>query len=168
MFECPCNASVLIEERCPITECPYNFEKTKDIFNSSNKVGCFLIDEAEISDRIINSRNKLTAMIRNSGKKISQSALTKGLEEVEIFTKTLLELMEIPSINRCYCGRKKTCKEKTPSCEAHRVLIDQIIACYNLNITPSRVIQANLLLEAGKLTIPNQLKVEDKLCQKSL
>lgn len=166
MFECPCNVGVNIKDSCPITECPYNFEKTRNLFNSSNITGCFLIDESNTADRIINSRNKLTAMIRKSGKKISQSSLIKGLEEVESFTKTLLELLEIPSVNRCYCGRQKTCKETRPDCEGHRALIDQLIAFYNLNVTPSRIVQANLLLEAGKLTIPNQLKVEDKACQK--
>jgi len=161
-FNCPSNPDVTIKGACPITECPYNYQRTKDLFESEVDTHCFALDSPVVYDRIVSARNKITAMIRNSGKKIPESKLRKEVEDSTSYATAVCLLSEVPSQRRCYCGRKQECKERTAECEGNRLLLGQLLNYYGLSATPSRITQAQLCLEKNKLSLPASIKPRAK------
>lgn len=156
-FNCPSNPDVVIKGTCCISECPYNYARTQTLFKSNPETHCFALDSAEVFDRITNARNTVTAMIRNSGKLITESKLRKEVEESTSYATAVCILSQVPSSKRCYCGRKQECKERTAECEGNRLLIGQLLNHYGLSPTPSRITQAQICLENGKLSLPASL-----------
>lgn len=157
-FNCPSNPDVIIKGTCVISECPYNYERTKDLFESNAVTHCFALDSPDVYDKIVSSRNKVTAMIRNSGKKIPESKLRKEVDASTLYATAVCLLSEVPSVRRCYCGRKQECKERTAECEGNRLLLGQLLNHYGLTASPSRITQAQLCLENNKLSLPASIQ----------
>lgn len=104
-FHCPHNESVLIIQRCPITECAYHTEQVSKLFTlEADNTGCVYHD-TDIMANVSDSRTQISALSRDKRRQVSPKSIKTMYEDGLMNIRTLYELTHSISTSKHYCQK---------------------------------------------------------------
>ena len=164
-FKCPHNESVHILNACPITECPFHYEKVSVFFKIDKRETNCVYYDSDIMSNVSDNRTQISALSRDSRRTVSPKAIKESYDDALAYIKTKIHLIHDISSNRHSCkscgiplNTKAELCVSVSACSSRKEWVKYIASLYGIEINQSTKQLIWELLFKDKIHLEEQAK----------